>query len=156
MNKAMVVSTGPSLMRSGRGTSMYSRRGKSTINEYLCFSKDPVEEAERKRQMKVKILFGYHPEERRREELEEKTLNILKTGGYLKKASRPQWQLDIMKMEAAARAEAEAREARGDKEAEQEYRRSKEYQQKKLLERIERDKLCTSSFKTYGKNKFSY
>jgi hypothetical protein len=103
--------------------------------------------------MKVKILFGYHPEERRREELEEKTLNILKTGGYLKKASRPQWQLDIMKMEAAARAEAEAR---GDKEAEQEYRRSKEYQQKKLLERIERDKLCTSSFKTYGKNKFSY
>ena len=61
-----------------------------------------------------------------------------------------------MKMEAAARAESEAREARGDKEAEQEYRRSKEYQQKKLLERIERDKLCTSSFKTYGKNKFSY
>ena len=138
---------------------MYSRRGKSTINEYLCFSKDPVEEAERKRQMKVKILFGYHPDERRREELEEKTLNILKTGGYIKKASRPQWQLDIMKMEAAAGAEAEARgdkEARWDKEAEQEYRRSKEYQQKKLLERIERDKLCTSSFKTYGKNKFSY
>ena len=154
MNKAMIVSTGPSLMKSGRGTSMYSRRGKSTINEYLCFSKDPVEEAERKRQMKVKILFGYHPEERRREELEGKTLNILRTGGYLKRASRPQWQLDIMKMEAMAKAEAE--EAKGDREAEQEYRKSKEYQQKRMLERIERDKLCTSSFKTYGKNKFSY
>jgi hypothetical protein len=30
--------------KSGQGTPMYSRRGKSTINSYLCFQKDPEEE----------------------------------------------------------------------------------------------------------------
>lgn len=33
---------------------MYSRRGKSTINNYLCFSKDP-EEIENKRAELVKL-----------------------------------------------------------------------------------------------------
>jgi len=85
----MIVDSGTSMMKSGRGTAMYSRRGKSTINEYLCFSKDPEEEALRKSQMKIKILFGYHPEDRKREEEEEKALNKLKTGDYLVKASTP-------------------------------------------------------------------
>ncbi len=44
-----IIDTGAtSIMKSGKGTPMYSNRGKTTINEYLCFSKDPIEEEERK------------------------------------------------------------------------------------------------------------
>ena len=35
--------------RSGQGTPMYSRRGKSTINQYLCFSRETTEEEEKEK-----------------------------------------------------------------------------------------------------------
>jgi len=43
--------TSQSAARSGQGTPMYSRRGKSTINNYLCFSQDPDEIARRRAQL---------------------------------------------------------------------------------------------------------
>lgn len=46
-------------MKSGQGTDMYSRRGKSTINEYLCFQEDPEEQLRRRHEIKLKLLFGY-------------------------------------------------------------------------------------------------
>ena len=56
---ASVINAGTSSMKSGQGTSMYSRRGKSTINEYLCFQKDPEEENARRHEIRIKMLFGY-------------------------------------------------------------------------------------------------
>ena len=46
-------------MKSGKGTSMTSRRGKSTINVYKCFQRDPEEEKIERRLMMMKLLFGY-------------------------------------------------------------------------------------------------
>ena len=34
--------------KSGQGTSMYSRRGKSTINSYLCFNNNPLSSENKK------------------------------------------------------------------------------------------------------------
>ena len=37
--------------KSGQGTPMYSRRGKSTINHYLCFTKNPEEIANQRKML---------------------------------------------------------------------------------------------------------
>ena len=45
-------------MKSGQGTPMFSRQGKSTVNSYICFQKDPNELGKQRHEMMLKLLFG--------------------------------------------------------------------------------------------------
>ncbi|TNV82610.1 hypothetical protein FGO68_gene16380 [Halteria grandinella] len=58
--------------KSGLGTPMYSRPGKSTIDSYKCFQVDPVEQLKIRHEMKLKLLFGYVRTEEQNEEEEER------------------------------------------------------------------------------------
>ena len=79
----MFVDTGFA-SKSGLGTPMYSRRGKSTINTYLCFSRDPEEMARRRkellRQREERINLTGH-----RSAVEELTSKMLRLEEEIKK-----------------------------------------------------------------------
>ena len=105
-----IINAGCSSMKSGQGTLMYSRRGKSTINEYLCFQEDPEEQLRRRHEIKLKLLFGYDKagEERKKNDgvgidedmdMKEYEKMLLQTGDYVKKEAIPQWKIDMMEME---------------------------------------------------------
>jgi hypothetical protein len=87
---------------------MYSRRGKSTINEYLCFQKDPEEENARRHEIRLKMLFGYDKAKEDKKEkpideemsMQEYEKQLLQTGDYVKQAALPQWKIDMMNMDA--------------------------------------------------------
>ena len=87
---------------------MYSRRGKSTINEYLCFQEDPEEALRRRHEIRLKLLFGYDKasEDKKNkkpldEDMEMKQYEqmVLQTGDYAPKEAIPQWKVDMMEME---------------------------------------------------------
>lgn len=69
--KGGVIDSGFTI-RSGQGTPMYSRRGKSTIDIYKCFQVDPVEQMKIRHEMKLRLLFGYNKTESEDEEDEER------------------------------------------------------------------------------------
>ena len=104
-----IINAGTSAMKSGQGTHMYSRRGKSTINEYLCFQEDPEEALRRRHEIRLKLLFGYDKagEDRKNkkapldEDMEMKQYEqmVLQTGDYAPKEAIPQWKMDMMEME---------------------------------------------------------
>ena len=93
-----IINAGTSAMQSGQGTHMYSRRGKSTINEYLCFQEDPEEALRRRHEIRLKLLFGYDKagEDKKNkkpldEDMEMKQYEqmVLQTGDYAPKEAVP-------------------------------------------------------------------
>ena len=56
--------------KSGQGTPMYSRRGKSTINQYLCFSREPIDE---EAQIRIMAQKKYNEKKEREKKIAEAT-----------------------------------------------------------------------------------